>query len=213
MRNDWLTVLENERRYVAKELHDGVAQTTLQLGLQAGICRKLAERGDTDMLDQELATLEDRIHLASNQIREMISDMRPPAVEEDTLLSGYIQHVIEIHRDRSGPPIDYQCSALPSLSQPETLTLIRILQEGLLNIRKHAQAQNIRLTFSETEHCYLMELSDDGQGFEGSETEPIEQAQAGLSNMQARARAIGGSLKIARDPVREWTKLTLALLK
>ena len=73
-----LDALEDERRYVARELHDSVAQTTLQLGLQAGICRKLLERGNLEMLSRELANLEERIQVASRQVREIISDMRPP---------------------------------------------------------------------------------------------------------------------------------------
>jgi two-component system sensor histidine kinase DegS len=72
-----LQALENERRYTARELHDGVAQTTLQLGLQAGICRKLLERGNLAMLNQELIELEARIQLASTQVRDLIADMRP----------------------------------------------------------------------------------------------------------------------------------------
>ena len=65
MSDKLLTALENERRYAARELHDGVAQTTLQLGLQAGICRKLLEHGKLEMLADELAQLETRIQMAS----------------------------------------------------------------------------------------------------------------------------------------------------
>jgi glucose-6-phosphate-specific signal transduction histidine kinase len=64
MTKDLLETLENERRYVARELHDGVAQTTLQLGLQAGICNKLLERGNLEMLAKELAELEKRVLVA-----------------------------------------------------------------------------------------------------------------------------------------------------
>jgi len=76
--SDALQMVENERRYVARELHDGVAQTTQQLILQASLCRKLLERRRLDMLAQELSGLEARAQHASNQVRELITDMRPP---------------------------------------------------------------------------------------------------------------------------------------
>src|SRR6187401_2349935 len=97
-----LDALEEERRYVARELHDRVAQTTLQLGLQAGICRKLLERGNLEMLARELANLEERIQVAYHQVREMISIMRPPVVEANASLTDYVDHELDIHHQQGG---------------------------------------------------------------------------------------------------------------
>jgi len=73
-----LNSLENERRYTAKELHDGVAQTTLQLGLQVGICRKLLEHDHMDMLAAELVQLEERIQTASTPGTRSDPGFAPP---------------------------------------------------------------------------------------------------------------------------------------
>lgn len=212
-----LDALENERRYVARELHDGVAQTALQLGLQAGICRKLLERGNLDMLTSELAQLEERVQLASSQVREMIQDMRPPTIEPDASLDDYIKHVLDIHLQRGGPPVAYDSNLSEqtiNLSPRQALTLTRIIQEALLNIRKHAQAQQVRLTVSTEENNVMyLTIADDGQGFDPAEVEarPVDKGGAGLTNLHMRTRAIGGSLTVTRDATAQGTKITVIL--
>jgi signal transduction histidine kinase len=214
MSDELLTSLENERRYVARELHDGVAQTTLQLGLQAGICRKLLEHNSLDMLATELAQLEERIQLASTQIREMIADMRPPQVEPGQDLNEQLQQIINIHLDRGGPPVEYRfewSTSRPSLSEPQQLALVRMVQEALLNVRKHAGAQQVKLAFTEDAHNFVMTISDDGQGFDPAQTEvqPTDKGGAGLANLRARAKAIGGKLIIGKNPADEGTEITV----
>jgi two-component system sensor histidine kinase DegS len=213
-----LNVLENERRYVAKELHDGVAQTTLQLGLQAGICRKLLERGNLEMLGQELIALEGRLQLASAQVRDVIADMRPPRLEPEAPVSEYLQSAIKTHRDRGGAPVEVQVN-LPDrplrLSIVQKLTLTRIVQEALLNIRKHARAKHARLALDADPDSFYLVIADDGQGFDPAEVEslPVDRRGAGLANLRARAEALGGTLTIARDTAGEWTEVKVTLPK
>jgi two-component system sensor histidine kinase DegS len=212
-----LNTLEDERRYVARELHDGVAQTTLQLGLQAGICRKLLERGDLETLSTELAELEQRIQLASGQVREVIADMRPPPIEADTDLDEYIQRAIDTHLERGGPPVACDCnvSDFPPCSTQQKVALFRIVQEALLNIRKHANAQNVRISMSNEEKNFCLVISDDGQGLNINEIKarPIDKGGAGLANLQVRAQIIGGILTISRDVTGQGTEIKLSLPK
>lgn len=207
-----LNVLENERRYVAKELHDGVAQTALQLGLQAGICRKLLERGNLEMLGQELVALEGRLQLASAQVRDLIADMRPPRLDAEAPLSDYLQSAIKTHRERGGAPVEVHVN-LPDrslrLSIIQKLTLTRIVQEALLNIRKHARAKHVRLGLdADTDSVYLF-IADDGKGFDPAEVEalPVDRRGAGLANLRARAEALGGTLTLGRNTAEEWTEV------
>ncbi|MCB9077519.1 MAG: sensor histidine kinase [Anaerolineaceae bacterium] len=205
-----LNALENERRYVAKELHDGVAQTTLQLGLQAGICGKLLERGNLELLATELAQLEQRIQLASRQIREVISDMRPPAVEETAGLKEYIEALIEDHTRRGGPPVNFEFDWLETdLSPAAKLTLTRVVQEALLNIRKHAKAGQVWVTFSIDPQYACVMVVDDGQGFDLN----AQKRGSGLENMGARLEALGGSLNLGRPPAGRGTQLIARLPK
>ena len=213
-----LNALETERHYVAKELHDGVAQTTLQLGLQASICRRLLETGKLDMLANELAQMEERSQLASSQIREMIADMRPPMVDPEANLDDYIQFALDTHTERGGPPVAYQFNKsdqVPDLPSVQVLALVRIIQEALFNIRKHTEAQNVRLSISaEEDHLYIT-IADDGQGFDPVEVESrsVDKGGAGLTNLRRRAEAIGGELSISRDLIGHGTKVTIILPK
>jgi signal transduction histidine kinase len=212
-----LNALENERRYVARELHDGVAQTTLQLGLQVGICLKLLERGNLEMLAQELAALEARIQLASTQVREVIADMRPPQLEPDAPLKEYMQAAINTHVERDGAWLEFQDNLTdqPPLSPAQKLTLTRIVQEALLNIRKHAQAKTARLSLAEDADNFYVIIADNGRGFDPAEVEARsdDRGGAGLANLRARAEALGGTLTIARDASGQWTEVKVTLPK
>ena len=216
MSDKLLTALENERRYFARELHDGVAQTTLQLGLQAGICRKLLEHDKPAMLADELAQLEQRIQVASNQLRELIADMRPPKVEPEADLNTYLQQVIDIHLERGGPAIEYQfqwADGAVDLSDGQKLALARVVQEALLNIRKHARAESVRLTLSDDDQNFYVTISDNGRGFDLAEVEarPTDKGGAGLANLRARVEASGSRLTI--DSGNNGTNVTVILPK
>jgi len=198
-------MVENERRYVARELHDGVAQTTQQLILQAGLCRKLLERRRLEALSEELATLEERAHYASKQVRELIADMRPPTVEPNAPFVEWIRGEIDAHLARGGPPTEFELQTrrpVPDLPAERRLALIRILQEALLNARKHAQARQMTVTLLVEDNTLRLIVTDNGRGFRPSEllARPPETRGAGLQVMRLRAQALGGEFKVQTGP-------------
>ena len=213
-----LDALENERRHTAKELHDGVAQTTLQLGLQIGICRKLLGLNQLDTLTNELAQLEERIQVVSRQVRELVQDLRPPIIDlESPDLQAYIEYIVSVHQHRGGVPVTLQFKALDEveLLPSHMLGLARIVQEGLLNVRKHAQATHVHLILGvESETLYLM-LADDGQGVDLAEDEakPMAAGGVGLQNLQMRTQAMGGMLTVSPGPTGTGTKIMVMLPK
>jgi len=213
-----LTALENERRYVASELHDDVAQTALQLGLQVGICNKLIQRNKMDMLIEQLGQLDERAQLVSSQIRAMITDMRPPLVDEQVGLAEYLEQLIEIHHQRNGAPVTFRqrvAGQSLDLSLSQKLTMSRIVQEALLNIRKHAEAKNILLDLSEDNRYIYLTIADDGKGFNPAESVNPQTGKggAGLANLYLRAEAVGGTLKITKGTTTSGTAIMMALPK
>lgn len=213
-----LNALEQERRYVARELHDGVAQTTLQLGLQASICRKLLDRGNLDMLARELAQLDERLQLASRQVREIINDMRPPLVAPEATLDDYLQYIIEIHNQRGGPPVTYRLevhSEILELTTTQMLALARVVQEALLNIRKHAGAEQSYLTVTAQADQLSITIGDNGQGFDLTEAESRsgDKGGAGLANLRTRIEASGGTLILTSGSAGKGTEITIKLPK
>ena len=208
-----LDTLENERRYVAQELHDGVAQSALQLGLQIGICRKLMERGNIDLVTKELAKLEENIQQTSWQVRDMITDMRPPKVDSTEGLNEHLQCVVDLHQKRGGPRVTYRMNIVPNslnLSPRHILAVTRIVQEALQNIRKHAEANNAWVYVAENEQAFWVSIADDGRGFDiEAMNGNKKQGGGGLANLQARAQAIGGTLTLAKGPNGKGTKVTV----
>ena len=202
-----LQIVENERSYVARELHDGVAQTTQQIILQTGLCRKLLERRRLETLAEELATLEARAQRASQQVREFIADMRPPRGEPDAPLVQWVRAEIDDHLTRGGPPAEFEFETqqpIPKLPDSTRIALLRILQEALLNARKHAQAQQIVVILFSDGNTLRLTVKDDGRGFSPSELHARrpDAGGAGLQGMRARAQALGGEFKVQTGPGR-----------
>jgi signal transduction histidine kinase len=200
-----LQMVENERRYVARELHDGVTQTTQQLILQASLCRKLLERRRLETLAEELATLEARAQYASTQVRDLIADMRPPRAEPDAPFVEWVRAGIDTHLARGGPPTEFEFQAnkpIPDLPDDTRIAFIRILQEALLNARKHANARQMTVILTLDDHTLHLTVADDGQGFSPSEllARPPDKGGAGLQGMRARARALGGEFRVQTGP-------------
>lgn len=200
-----LQMVENERRYVARELHDGLAQTTQQLMLQASLCGKLLERRRLETLAEELATLEERAQFASNQIREFIAYMRPPPMEPDAPLVEWVRAEIDEHLTKGGAPAEFELQTqetIPDLPEELRVAFMRILQEALLNTRKHARAGRVSITLALGGGALRLIVADDGQGFSPSElrARPPDRGGAGLQAMRARAQTLGGEFRIQTGP-------------
>jgi two-component system sensor histidine kinase DegS len=146
----------------------------------------------------------------------MIADMRPPQLEPEADLSDYIGAAIETHLERGGPLVTYDITMsqrMMAFSTQQNLTLFRIVQEALLNVRKHASAQNVRLTVTVDDMNIHVTIADDGHGFDMSQVakNPDEKGGAGLANLQARAQLLGGSLTISSEVNGGGTEVSLTL--
>ena len=143
--------------------------------------------------------------------------MRPPTIENSGDLDEYIKYVIDVHIARGGAPVEYQFTdpqeQTVHLSQVRILGLARIIQEALLNVRKHANAEHVRFSVSiEDENLYLT-IADDGQGFDPVEVQDrlLDKGGAGLTNLIMRTQAVGGTLDVARGTTGSGTRVTVNL--
>ena len=200
-----LEIIENERSYVARELHDGVAQTTHQLILQAGLCRRLLGRRRLEMLAEELTTLEERAQYASQQVRDFIADMQPPRAESAAPFVEWIRAEIDTHLARGGPPTEFELQTrepIPDLPDATRIAIIRVLQEALLNARKHAQARQMNVILAFDNNILGLTVVDDGQGFSPGElrARSADRGGAGLQVMRARTQVLGGDFKVQTGP-------------
>ncbi len=198
--------LDQERAHIAHELHDSLAQTLASLKIRTQIMEENQKRADkasrqTSHHYYEILHLQQGLYRANRELRSLIANFRAP-IHQQGLIEA-ITSISDTFRKETGINIyfQHQCSTIQL--PPETEGhLLRVIQESLTNIRKHSQAQNVRILANCLEDQRLRVLiEDDGIGFDTEQTTaPIEGEHIGLSAMQQRMEAIGGTLEIESEP-------------
>lgn len=196
-----LAALE-ERQRLARDLHDSVTQALYGVTLYAEAAARLLAAGETVQATGHLSDLRDTAQEALREARLLIFELRPPILEKEGLVAA-IQARLEAVEGRSGLTTSLQVDGLNhSLHLPREVEagLYRIAQEALNNTLKHAQAHQVTvdLCYREAERRLVMEIRDDGQGFELASAGG--QGRIGLRSMQERATLLGGQLTVASDP-------------
>jgi len=189
-----LAVLE-ERNRIGMDLHDGIIQSIYGVGLALeGASHALKE--DPRKAEQGIRRAIDGLNQAIRDIRAYILDLRPRQLGDDGLMAGLRRLVTEYRANTfSEVALTGPRSELKGLPQLNSLALFHICQEALANAAKHAGAKKVQVSVWTTEDRVLLEVHDNGRGFN------MEEASAsighGLSNMQTRARGIGGEVDIS----------------
>lgn len=192
-----LAVLE-ERERIGMDLHDGIIQSIYAVGLTLeGALLTLEEDAQTARrkIDEAIKGLNQAIR----DIRSYILDLRPRQLGGDGLLGG-IKRLIGEYRANSFADVRLKAPEqdLRDLSQAQATALFHICQEALANIAKHAAAKNVQIALWTTEERILLEVRDDGKGFDVSQMETS--IGHGLANMKTRARAAGGDMDVSSAP-------------
>ena len=198
-----LTVQEDERRRIAKELHDGVGQvlTALTLTLDA-----VGSAPRPEVATERVQTARRLADTALAETRDLAHRMRPARLEERGLVAA-----LRDLAGQSGFPVGVDAeprAADPQLLGPTaTVEVFRIVQEALANAARHSGAPRAQVTVSQRDHRLSVVVSDEGQGFDvAGHREP----GIGLAGMEERAAMLGGQLTIASQPGRG-TRVTLDL--
>ncbi len=192
-----LAVLE-ERERIGMDLHDGVIQSIYAVGLtlEHALLLLVEEPDQTrKRIDQSIEDLNSTIR----DLRAFIMDLRPRQLYEEDLMDG-LQRLINEFRANSlvEAKLSGPTDGLDDLPDPHAIALFHICQEGLANIAKHAQAKKVDVTVWTTSDRVLMEIHDDGKGFD---TQKVQLTLGhGISNMHTRARNVGGDLELTSEP-------------
>ncbi len=192
-----LAVLE-ERERIGMDLHDGIIQSIYAVGLTLEHARLLLleePQQTRKRIDQSIEDLNSTIR----DLRAFIMDMRPRQLYEEDLMDGLKRLVNEfrantlIEATLSGPS-----EGLEDLPDSYAIALFHICQEALANVAKHAHAEKVEVMVWTTADRILLEVHDDGQGFNLNKIQLT--LGHGISNMQTRARNVGGDLEITSEP-------------
>jgi signal transduction histidine kinase len=185
-----LTVMD-ERERIAKELHDGVIQSLFAVGMGLQATATLSK---DPALEQRISDAVGEIDRAIRDLRNYIFGLRP-GVLADRQLDQAIRQLAEDFQGKTGVTtaveIDGRVAAEVSGRAGDVIQLIR---EALSNIGRHANAATCRVSLIRTKEGALLEIDDDGQGFD---SEAAKGKGHGLRNLEERANSIGGELEIA----------------
>jgi two-component system nitrate/nitrite sensor histidine kinase NarX len=187
-----------ERTRLAREIHDGLAQTLAFLKLQTGQMQNYLARSDLARLGQALQTNYLALSEAYLDIRQSIDNLRLTPHEG---LQSWLEQLTADFKALSGLEVVLNLS-IPSqrnyLSTEIQAQLIRIVQEALNNIRKHARASHVWISLREWSRNLILEVRDDGQGFSPEDIPGM--SQYGLRGMRERAELIGADFQITSQP-------------
>jgi signal transduction histidine kinase len=178
-----VTAREEERRRLRRDLHDGLGPVLASLAMEADGAREWLS-SDPDRVEATLADVTVKAQVALQDIRRLVYDLRPPALDELGLIGALRQSAANMP---NGLQIEIEApESLPALSAAVEVAAYRIAQEALNNVQQHAHARTCRVRLSVQDDLQL-EVSDDGVGLATG-----ARAGVGLISMRERAAELGG---------------------
>lgn len=190
---------EAERSRLAQEVHDGPAQALSNAIFQVEyIERVIAD--DAQMAGSELRFLRELLRRELGEVRTFISQLRPPLLDE-LGLDGSIMDAVESMAVLTGATVETNLTApADGLNPTQQTAVLRIVQEALQNVRKHAASTRTVVSTRVEKQKWIVEVSDDGRGFDVSAVAARGRRNFGLQFMRERAELIGAQLEVRSRP-------------
>ncbi|HWY27475.1 MAG TPA: sensor histidine kinase, partial [Candidatus Angelobacter sp.] len=202
LRNLRARAVESERSRISRDLHDGILQTLLSLKIQLEVLRrKLPQK--PEQAEAELANLQNTVQQESDELRRMVTDLRPLRVESadmKELMLGFAERF----RNESGLGLDLFIDDR-NLRLPDRICrdLFQIYRESLNNIKKHAKASHVVVKLGQDEAKVFLAVDDNGRGFSFSgrfTSEELDRLRLGPISIKERTRSVGGTLTVESNP-------------
>jgi signal transduction histidine kinase len=187
---------EEERQRIARELHDGVGPALASMNLRLRTARKLLER-DQEAAVRELEALADLSQDNVRDIRRMIYDLRPAALDELGLVPAVREYLKRCGREHD-LEIVFEAGEATRLPGPVETALFRIVQEAVNNVVKHAGARRVEVRLAREDGLVALGVVDDGRGFDPSA--PRSERHVGLWSMRERVVQLGGRFEVQSGP-------------
>lgn len=181
---------EQERKRIAAELHDGPVQRLTALDLKLMWIGGEVGRGEVDaigLLGGVQSLLRDQIQ----QLRVMMTQLRPPILDERGLEAALRDHLIS-PEDRVKLEVSVEATLLKRLAPAQEIILYRVAQEAVANVLKHARAEHAWLTLQERKDRVHLEIRDDGVGFDPAVVGEFRNGHFGILGMRERVEMAGG---------------------
>jgi len=199
MENLRLSALEREgavaqeRSFIARELHDSIAQSLAFLKMQVQLLRDARKRGDATLVDQAVSEIDEGVRESYSDVRELLLHFRTRANAED--IQPALQTTLRKFEHQSGirAELATQGSGV-SLAPDLQLQVLHVVQEALSNVRKHSGATRVWLDVQQQPY-WRFEVRDNGHGF-AKTGRPVDETHVGQRIMSERAERIGATLEV-----------------
>jgi signal transduction histidine kinase len=194
-----------ERARFARELHDGAVQSLIAVEMQVDVLRRQSSSQSSPFLTDELSRIQGLLREEVLKLRELMQQMKSLDVDSRKLL-GFMGDTVERFQRETGIVARFHCD-MEELDMPPHICreLARIVQEGLVNVRKHSQARQVLVRLSEINGRWKVTIEDDGRGFPFSgrlnQTE-LDEINKGPLIIKERVRLIEGELTVESNPGR-----------
>jgi len=202
-----ITAQEEERRRIARELHDDLNQQVANLGISLSGIR----RGVPDYMEGmrgDIASVQKRLMTLSDGLRQISHELHPGMLELFGLVATLQAHCHEFSGVAS-LPIEFETNCDEMLPTYASLCLYRVAQEAIRNAAKHSEANKVRVFLRRAGPEIRLVVSDDGIGFDGEEA--LRRGGLGLRSIEERVRLIGGEFELISHPG-EGTTLTVTAI-
>lgn len=198
----------NERELLARELHDGIAQTLAAAHLQARSAKELLAQGATAAADSCLDRLSEATQEAKESVREYLLGVQARSFPEQGLIPVLRRYLDQYSHDYG---IRIELAAPPALEGQRIDPVIEaqlqpIVQEAIANARRHGKANSVRVTFAPRDGRLEVAIEDDGCGFDPDQIAGVP--GFGLRSMRGRTEAVGGVFQVSSKPG-EGTRVTI----
>jgi signal transduction histidine kinase len=194
-------VQENERKRVAIDIHDGVAQWLVGASYDVKMCSRLIAESKHAELEDTLDKVKDVLQKSVGELRRAIENLPLPNIEEIGLAGSIGQMARKLEEEHINCVIDMP-EDLPELTLSQEKNFYWLIQEALTNIRKHSQAGNVTIRIFRSGNTLFMSISDDGIGFDVDRIMQSSLAveHIGLLGMKERSEYLNGSIDIDSKP-------------
>lgn len=199
---------EEERKRVAREIHDGPAQSMANVVLRAELADRMMSQGNIEQAKVELRDLKSLVRSSLSDVRRIIYDLRPMALDDLGLVPA-LRRFIEAYGDSKEFEIDFRIFGLEErLPSSMEVAIYRLVQESINNISKHAKAKHVTVHLEFKPLKILIKIVDDGIGF--AEAELKKDSRFGLMGMRERVKLLDGEIQIISAP-NQGTKILIEI--
>lgn len=202
--------LSQERLFLSQEIHDSLAQTIYSLKLQVSVLGNSLKQAEQIDAYHQVEALQTHINQANQELRELMCNFRVPLDPKGIEVS--LENLVNRFKSEEGIAVFLQVKGKIRVDPEVEMQIMRITQEALSNIRKHASARNVRILLIAEPHCQLL-IEDDGIGFiKDQGPGEIMGNNIGMNIMKERAERIGAEIEVESE-IDEGTRIIVNFAK